>query len=175
MSILDLFVLDFAFYQKTPIFVVKFRNQYNMLNPVYDIEVTEDRTQFEFISEGNNGKFTKVVVIAETNYHNLYNLSLTDYDATTNSFDDLSVSNNGDTLKILATVAQCIVYFLEQYPNARIYATGSTLSRNRLYRMGISSNYDLIEKEYIVLGQTNQSWVFFSKNTNYDAFLITKK
>jgi hypothetical protein len=146
-----------------------------MLNPIYDIEVTDDRTQFEFVSEGINGKFTKVVLIAETNYHNLYNLSLTDYDETTNFFDDLSVSNNGDTLKILATVAQCVVYFLEQYPNGRIYATGSTLSRNRLYRMGISSNYDLIEKEYTILGQIKQDWEIFNKNTNYDAFLITKK
>lgn len=128
-----------------------------MINPTYDIEVAEDRTQFEFVSEGVNGKFTKVVVIAETNYHNLYNLSLTDYDSERNFFDDLSVSNNGDTLKILSTVAQCVVTFFESYSNARIYATGSTKTRNRLYRMGISNNYELIEKEYSVLGQIKGS------------------
>ena len=146
-----------------------------MINPTYDIEVAVDRTQFEFVSEGINGKFTKIVVIAETNYHNLFNLSLTDYDVESNFFDDLSVSNNGDTLKILATVALCVVTFFHIYSNARIYATGSTQARTRLYRMGISKNYELIEKEYTVLGQNKGAWEIFQKNTNYDAFLITKK
>jgi hypothetical protein len=145
-----------------------------MKNPIYDIDVAEDGTQFEFVSEGKNGKFIKKVVIAETNYHNLYNLSLTDFNAKTNYFDDLSVSNNGDTLKILATVAQCVVYFFENYPDPRIYATGSTLSRNRLYRMGISNHYELIAIDYLIFGQSNNSWEHFQKNTNYDAFLITK-
>ena len=42
------------------------------------------------------------------------------------SINDLSITNNGDSLKVLATVASTVYAFLEKHPNAYILATGST-------------------------------------------------
>jgi hypothetical protein len=63
----------------------------------------------------------------------------------------LSISNNGDSPKVLATVASTVYAFLERYPDAYVFATGSTNSRTRLYRMGISANYLEIRKDFNIL------------------------
>jgi hypothetical protein len=62
----------------------------------------------------------------------------------------LNVTNNGDSLKVLATVASTVYAVTERYPKAWILATGSTAVRTRLYRMGITNNLMEIEKDFMV-------------------------
>lgn len=66
---------------------------------------------FEFESVGPNGKISKVVQYSETNLKDLYNLGFGDKDHETGEVNDLNVTNNGDGLIILSTVASTVYAF----------------------------------------------------------------
>jgi hypothetical protein len=62
---------------------------------------TEDRFEyFEFYSEGPKGIKKKVVEFQKTMQEGVYNLAFGDYDEKAKGIDDLSVTNNGDSLKV---------------------------------------------------------------------------
>jgi hypothetical protein len=132
---------------------------------------------YEFTSEGPNGSIQKMVEYSETGTENIYNLAFGDYNFETKKIDDLSITNNGDSLKVLATVASTVYAFTEKYPQAWIFATGSTAVRTRLYRMGITNNLAEINEDFKVYGLTiNENiWEEFVIGEDYEAFLITKK
>jgi hypothetical protein len=113
-----------------------------MLNIKYP--VTEDRKtlMFKFFSEGPKGTIEKRIIYYKTKIPKVYGLGFGDKAQSGSSIDDFIVTNNGDTKKVLATVASTLYTFTEWFPNASIVAKGSTRSRNRLYRMNISNNYD---------------------------------
>jgi len=110
-----------------------------MNNPKYLYKTEDKFTIYEFISEGPKGRIRKMVEYTETSTENVYNLGFGDFDEINNVINDFSVTNNGDSLKVLATVASTVYAFLEKYPNSYILATGSTGVRTRLYRMGITN------------------------------------
>ena len=56
-----------------------------------------------------------------------------------------------------------------------MYATGSTESRTRLYRMGITKFLSEVEENFEVLGERNDEWETFRKNIEYESFLIRRK
>ncbi len=132
---------------------------------------------YEFISEGKNGSIKKLVQYSETGTKNIYNLAFGDYNEENKSINDLTITNNGDSLKVLATVASTVYAFLENYPDSMIFATGSTSVRTRLYRMGITNNLSEISNDFNVYGLSiiNQSWEDFIAGEDYEAFLINKK
>lgn len=131
---------------------------------------------YEFTSEGPKGSIKKVVQFTYTGTENIYNLAFGDYDEKAKSINDLSVTNNGDSLKVLATVASTVYAFTAKYPNAWIVATGSTNVRTRLYRMGITNNLSEIQEDFDVYGYTLQgNWEGFIAGEDYEAFLITRK
>ncbi|MEO6283512.1 MAG: hypothetical protein ABIN80_04400 [Dyadobacter sp.] len=131
---------------------------------------------YEFTSEGPRGSVKKIVEYTETNTVNVYNLAFGDYDQVTRSFNDLSITDNGDSSKVLATVASTIFAFVEKYPDAWITATGSTVVRTRLYRMGITNNLAEISEEFVIFGYNSQGqWEEFVVDKDYQAFLLTKK
>jgi len=111
-----------------------------------------------------------------TGTKNVYNLGFGDFDEDTGEISDLSVTNNGDSLRVLATVASTVYAFMKKYPDAWIFVTGSTSARNRLYRMGISNNLDEISTDFFVYGYTSDGlWEVFTAGAAYEAFLLTKK
>ena len=116
-----------------------------MNKPKYLYNTEEHLLVFQFNSEGSKGLVKKMITYTYTGSTNIYNLGFGDYDEETKSIDDKSVSNNGDSQKILATVASTIYAFTEKYPDAWIFATGSTSVRTRLYRMGITTNIEEIK------------------------------
>ena len=131
---------------------------------------------YEFISERPKGLIKKVIEYTETSTENVYNFGFGDYDETTKSINDFSVTNNGDSLKVLATVASTVYAFTEKYPTAWILATGSTSARTRLYRMGITNNLAEISQDFIVLGyNSKENWEEFIVGEDYEAFLLTNK
>jgi hypothetical protein len=131
---------------------------------------------YEFTSEGNQGLVKKMVQFTDTGTNHVYNLAFGDYCDETNSINDLSVTNNGDSLKVLATVASTVYAFLDKYPNAWVFATGSTSARTRLYRMGITNNLLEIKINFEVFGYNElEVWEEFIAGKDYEAFLITKK
>ena len=104
-----------------------------MNKPKYLYKSEELLMIYEFVSEGPKGRIKKMVQYTDTGTENVYNLAFGDYDEKTKNIDDISITNNGDSTKVLATVASTVYAFTEKHPNAWIFATGSTVVRTRLY------------------------------------------
>jgi hypothetical protein len=74
----------------------------------YEIEINPKSTYFEFISVGPKGEIVKAISFDESHLKDVYNLGFGDYILENNTIDDLAISDNGDSEKVLATVAQSI-------------------------------------------------------------------
>jgi hypothetical protein len=146
-----------------------------MIEDKYHVEFGADFRVFEFDSEGPKGKIRKIVQYSGTNLKNFYNLGFGDKNFETNSINDLVVTNNADSQKILTTVAATLFVFTDHYPDAFVVAVGSTLARTRLYRIGITNNLEVIEKDFYVYGLKDNDWHPFKKGIIYDAFLVRRK
>ena len=140
----------------------------------YELISESDAMSFEFTSIGPKGEVPKLVIYSEIE-DNVYNLAFGDKDLNTGKIDDLVVTDNKDSPKVLATVASTVYAFTDKYPRALIAATGSTSARTRLYQMGISNNLKEITADFDVLGRKEGIWHQFEKNIAYDAFVIRRK
>jgi hypothetical protein len=78
----------------------------------YALKAESSLTVFEFISEGPKGAIRKLIQFQETNEVGLFNLAFGDANETTGEIDDLAISNNGDSEKVLATVVAALYAFL---------------------------------------------------------------
>ena len=141
----------------------------------YEVEVDDSISLFEFSSEGRNGKIKKLVRYSRTNIKNMYNLGFGDKDEQTGEINDKVITDNGDSEKVLATVAATLYAFTAEKPTVYVFITGSNEARTRLYRMGISKYFKEISKDFTVRGLQNSAWKPFKPNGNYKAFLINRK
>jgi len=130
---------------------------------------------YEFTSSGPKGIIPKIVKFSETNFQGLYNVAFGDKDLSTGGLNDLAISNNGDSEKVLATVVEAVYSFTDQFPGSFVYATGSNKARTRLYRMGITKYLKEIAKDFEVFGLRNHEWEIFEKGIEYEAFLAKRK
>jgi hypothetical protein len=127
------------------------------------------------MSDGPQGAIKKLIQFTETSYSDVYNLAFGDEDISTGNLNDLAISNNGDSEKVLATVVAAVIVFTQNYPDAWVYARGSTNSRTRLYRIGISKYISEISDKFDIYGQIQNEWEEFRLNVEYDAFLTQRK
>lgn len=146
-----------------------------MNQPKYQLRTDNFFTIYEFISEGIKVRIPKIIQFTETNYHDVFNLAFGDIEASTGLLNDTITSNNGDSDMVLATVVSAVYAFTEKYPNAWIFATGSTKARTILYRMGISKFLTEVKADFQLFGQINASWEPFEPDTDYEAFLVKRK
>jgi hypothetical protein len=152
---------------------MKLRTQMNL--PKYPLASSDRMMTFEFVSEGPKGLIHKLVRFQPTNLKSIYNLAFGDKDHTTGEIDDATISNNEDSEKVLATVVATVYAFTDKYPDLWIYATGSTKSRTRLYRMGITKYLSEVSEDFEVLGERNDDWETFQKDVEYEGFLVRRK
>ena len=140
----------------------------------YQIENNVNSVYFEFISKGNHGSIVKLVKY-DLIYDDplVFNLGFGDKNAN-GEIDFSAVSNNGDTEKVLSTVAYTLVDFFDVYPTAIVYFVGLTKNRTRLYQMGISKFISLIPKEFSIYGELDGVAQRFKKGVNYNSFIIRK-
>ena len=141
----------------------------------YALKGGPDLTVFEFVSEGTRGAIRKYILFQPTTESNLYNLAFGDKDPVTGELNDMAVSNNGDTDKVLATVVASLYAFFDRYPNAFVYATGSTASRTRLYRIGITRFYEEVSRDFYLYGQVGDEFPEFEPGKEYSGFLAKRK
>lgn len=143
----------------------------------YDYQVSEDFHNYEFWSDGPKGKIRKVIWFTRVNLQEgfLFNLAFGDLDDA-GVFNDLVTSNNHDAEKVLATVARTVIAFTNIYPNALIFAEGSTLSRTPRYQMGINKFWKEIEPYFNVFGLVKDKGLEpFRSGKNYMAFAAKRK
>jgi hypothetical protein len=143
----------------------------------YDYFVSEDFFRYEFCSEGPNGRIKKVILFTKATLYGkpIFNLAFGDFDKN-GLFNDCVTSNNQDAEKVLATVAQAVLSFTCMYPDALIFAEGSTPSRTRLYQIGINKFWKEIEPDFNVFGLLRTAgFEPFRSGINYIAFACKRK
>ncbi len=143
--------------------------------PKYPLKAEKSLMVYEFASNGPRGLIQKIIKYSETNLKDLYNLAFGDKDQNTGEIDDRTISNNADSDMVLSTVVSTVYAFTDKYPDAWIFATGSTKASTRLYRMGITKYLIEIKRDFQVFGLKNDEWEKFEKDVEYDAFLIQRK
>ncbi len=143
--------------------------------PRYELIAEKTLRVYAFASEGPKGQIQKLIKFSETALKGYYNLAFGDKNLETDDIDDKVVSNNGDSEQVLATVVAAVYMFTDANKDAWVYATGSTKTRTRLYRMGIAKYIDEIKSDFHVFGQWQGEWQEFQKDINYSAFLVRRK
>ena len=142
----------------------------------YQLTADEPLTTFEFLSEGVKGKIEKIIQFSPVNQiDNIYNLAFGDKNILTGEIDDKIVTDNGDSEKVLATVVAAIYAFCDYFPDAWIYATGSSAARTRLYKMGINKYFEIVEADFEIYGEMQNEWELYIKGKDYQAFIIQRK
>lgn len=140
----------------------------------YDFSKVEEKLRFEFESVSEQLVVRKVIEYQLINEGlELYNLAFVDI-LEDDSLSDLSVTNNRDMPKVLATVYRSMLIFFERKPTARIYIKGSTPSRTRLYQIAISKYLEEFQEKFRILGFLGTDVLPFEKGTNYDSFIVVK-
>lgn len=141
----------------------------------YPLTAGGNQRVFEFVSEGKKGAIQKLILFQSVSESDSYNLAFGDKDPLTGDLNDLAVSNNGDTEKVLATVVIALYAFFDEYSNASVYAAGSTPARTRLYRMGISRFYNEVKRDFYVYGRVADRFVPFELHNEYEGCLVKRK
>lgn len=144
-----------------------------MNQPFYPFTIQNEANRFKFESVGKK-TIQKIVLFSATSEPNLFQLSLADI-LSDGSFDFLNVSNNGDFEKVMATVAQTILIFFDQNPEAILAFTGSTPERTRLYRIILVRELAQLTNRFVVKGLTDSGLEAFESNHDYIGFVIYKK
>lgn len=142
--------------------------------PRYPYRTNHSFLDYEFVSEGPKGNVKKIVRFTNIG-NNIYNLAFGDLDEQSGEISDIAITNNADSRKVLATVASTVYDFTGNYPGALIIAKGSTVSRTRLYRMGITNHRKQISADFEVYGLSGNNWEPFKERRDYEAFLIHRK
>ncbi len=140
----------------------------------YQYKTNNSFLDYEFISIGPKGNIKKIIRFTQIK-SSVYNIGFGDLDEETGEISDVAVTNNNDSRKVLATVAAAIHDFTIQYSDAWIIAKGSTLSRTRLYRIGITNHLKEITADFEVYGMIDAQWELFELRRDYQAFLIRRK
>lgn len=141
----------------------------------YQLRAEDHLTIFEFTSIGPKGKIKKIIEYQETNLNGFFNLAFGDKDEISGKIDDVVVTNNNDMEKVLATVVSSLFAFTDKYPDAWVYAAGSTKARTRLYRMGINKHYEEVEKFFHIFGHIDERWTEFDREIEFDGYLVQRK
>jgi hypothetical protein len=145
-----------------------------MLLDRYEVEISRDNTIYEFVSKGEKGDIKKIVRYSDTNLKDFFNLGFGDFNEKTGQIDDKIVTDNGDSEKVLATVAATLYAFTAKNIDSWIYIEGSTIGRTRLYRMAISKYLNVIQEDFIIMGLVKKSWKPFIRNQEYQGFAIKR-
>lgn len=140
-----------------------------------DLDMSQDLGIFEFVSKGKYGAIRKRIKFAPTALPTVYNLAFGDINEE-DEIDDLSITNNGDRNKVLATVARVVEIYTSKYPERLIYFRGSTAQRTRLYRMAVGLNLEELSGKFKIFAELEESYeiVPFRKNMIINAFLIKR-
>lgn len=106
--------------------------------------------QYTFISIGKR-RIAKRVIFTPTGIRNVVNLGFGDL-MPDGSIDDMVNSNNGDIVRVLATVVEILMDFTSRYPYVEILFAGSTPERTRLYTRILKTYYDNFSRQFKIQG-----------------------
>lgn len=102
-----------------------------------------------------------------------YNLSFGDFK--NGRIDGEVVTNNGDLVKVISTVAQSVYLFFEHYPDASIEIEGVDDKRKRLYSTIFQRRQAEIDLYFDVKGWADGEFIALQKGYFYEKFVIQLK
>jgi hypothetical protein len=140
------------------------------------VSTADDLSSFDFVSAGKKGEIRKRIIFMPTALSDVYALAFGNI-TENGEIDDLSITDNGDRNKILATVAAAVDIYTKRHQDRMIYFIGSTKQRTRLYRMAVGLNLDELSRTYDIYAEPEKGFEFkpFHKNMEINAFLIKRK
>jgi hypothetical protein len=106
--------------------------------------------RFIFTSTGKRN-IDKVIQFTPTATSNVYNLAFGDL-LPNGGMDDMAKSNNGDIIKIFATIIDVVKCFTTNNPSFLIYFEGSTPERTLLYNRILKSYYQPFIEKFAIAG-----------------------
>lgn len=134
--------------------------------------------RYIFTSVGK--KYIRKVVQFETTAHaNIVNMGFGDL-LEDSSISDTINSNNGDIVRVLATVIEILRDYTKRHPEKKIFFRGSTPERTRLYTRILKTYYNEFSKDFhitsvIEIGKDLKRFPFDPNlNTEYFAFIIKR-
>lgn len=104
--------------------------------------------RYIFTSVGKN-RIVKLVDFSPTKTKNLFALGFGDL-LPDGTLDYTANSNNGDIVKVLMTVIQIIRDFTTQFPEIKIFFSGSTEERIKLYTYILRKYHEDFKEEFII-------------------------
>jgi hypothetical protein len=96
------------------------------------------------------------------------------------SIDDMVSSNNGDIIKVFATIIDIVRDFTNQDPTVQVYFEGSTPERTKLYGRILRTYYSTFIKEFAIAGVLKINGVVYIRpidikiETEYLGFYIKR-
>ena len=146
-----------------------------MKSEFYKFKRDENALFFEFQSVSKEKTINKVIAYTSFEHQpDIFNLALGDI-LESGEVSDMTISNNSDLEKIIATVVQTIFLFFEKYPKNFVYFKGSTDIRTRLYRIVIARELEEANQFFKIYGISNTLIERFELNRSYDSFVIALK
>lgn len=146
-----------------------------MNSEFYKFQSDENQLLFTFQSVSDKQIIDKVILYSPLpDNPEIFNLALGDV-LETGELCDLTISNNMDLEKIMATVIQTMLLFFKKHPNCFIYFKGSSPERTRLYRIIISKEFDGANKIFDIYGIIDDNIMPFEKNQPYTSFVVALK
>jgi hypothetical protein len=118
------------------------------MNTIPYLHRKDGLTRYTFLSAGRR-PVEKIVEFTPLDFKNLYNLGFGDLKAD-GKIDDKVNSNNGDIIKVLATVIHIVQDFTETNSGAKIAFKGSTRERTVLYQRIIKTYLTTFKKDFLI-------------------------
>jgi hypothetical protein len=140
----------------------------------YEFVPNEDNEVYIFFSNGPRGVVTKMIVFEEVGLNN-FNVAFGDYDFNQNKFDDKIITDNKDTIKVLATVIKIMLEFFEKNPDAEVLVEGNSTVRKKLYHKIVCDNWNQICLNFTIFGIINGHQEPFLSEKYYQKLKIVKK
>ncbi len=143
-----------------------------MIQESYPLTADENREVFVFDSIGIKGRIAKIIVfdlVAE----DVWNLGFGDRN--NDDWDDEIISNNGDLVKVVSTVAQAAFQFSDRWPERRILINPVDEKRKKLYNTIFKRRHPEIEQIFEVTGMTAQGVRWYKPDIFFHLFLLTRK
>jgi len=143
-----------------------------MIKDSYPLIPTKLKNAFFFKSVGVKGTILKVIIFEHLK-GNRYNLAFGD--VVNNELDDEVISNNRDFVKVMATVATAIYYFLETNPKAIVEIDPIDSKRALFYNRIFQRKHTEIIEILNLVGIVNKQKEIYNPEKLYDKFEIRSK
>lgn len=146
-----------------------------MKSEFYNFHTENNSLSFTFQSISDEKTINKIVIYSKvSDFPEIYNLALGDI-LDNDEVSDLTISNNSDLHKVIATVVQTMLIFFKRYPDNHIYFKGNTPERTRLYRIAISRELNEAKEIFDIYGIIDDILQPFQANHAYESYLVSLK